>query len=481
MRFTEHFGLKINDEIEWFDPLLNLDTKLFIDPFLIYDNERGIFEGSHETIIKFFDEVFQLLAIAKGNSSSAEWQLAFQMLLFPEVPELCLGYVGVGNAGAGSGADTAKKLCAGFWRAIEAGIKNTKHFEEVQIFQKGIGPDRISDAIAKLLRDRFCRYTSEICNKLQVPTKEISFREAEFDYGKRRWVARSYQLPINTLNKKKSAIILVPKRYLRPLPTINADDYWEYCYDSNVDLLRNMFGDDITRSANKEEIVKLATEHPETRAEYIKSREDGEAEAYDFPNDPKGFIKWYEQTREYVLANPVRQTFDSQIKFSEFVEVLLSSFKNHVENHKGWALLWNDNETHKAEEAAQLLFKGIAIHYCRSNNIDISSEANIGRGPVDFKVSSGYRERALIEVKLAKNTKFWHGLNTQLPIYLKAEGISERRFLVICYTKQDFKKIEDIERRVQNACENTGFNIKVSVVDARLKPDSASKAERYIG
>jgi DNA-binding sugar fermentation-stimulating protein len=62
-------------------------------------------------------------------------------------------------------------------------------------------------------------------------------------------------------------------------------------------------------------------------------------------------------------------------------------------------LLWNENETPKSEEAAQLLFHGIVKHYCTANNVEVSPEVNIGRGPVDFKISSGHKFRTLVEVK----------------------------------------------------------------------------------
>ena len=40
-------------------------------------------------------------------------------------------------------------------------------------------------------------------------------------------------------------------------------------------------------------------------------------------------------------------------------------------------------------------------------------------GPVDFKFSTGYSKRVLLEVKLAHNTKLWNGLQRQLPRYTK--------------------------------------------------------------
>ena len=81
-------------------------------------------------------------------------------------------------------------------------------------------------------------------------------------------------------------------------------------------------------------------------------------------------------------------------------------------------------------DSFQALFMQTVATHCRANNIDVSAEANIGRGPVDFKMAIGYSARVLVEAKLARNTKFWHGLHRQLPKYLEAERVSEGIFIV---------------------------------------------------
>lgn len=60
MRFSEHFRVKQRKTDRWFDPLLNLDTNMFIDPFLIYAKEERPFQGAHAEIISFFDYCFKL-------------------------------------------------------------------------------------------------------------------------------------------------------------------------------------------------------------------------------------------------------------------------------------------------------------------------------------------------------------------------------------------------------------------------------------
>jgi len=114
------------------------------------------------------------------------------------------------------------------------------------------------------------------------------------------------------------------------------------------------------------------------------------------------------------------------------------------------------------------------IPHCKANNIDLSKEANIGRGPVDFKFSQGYTKRVLIEAKLAGNSKFWSGLKTQLPKYLQAEGIEHGIFLVACQREKDFKKLKDIDKVAADVSDKSGVEIRVIAIDCSAAPPSAS-------
>jgi hypothetical protein len=154
---------------------------------------------------------------------------------------------------------------------------------------------------------------------------------------------------------------------------------------------------------------------------------------------------------------------------------MVLAFRHFVEENAGWRLLWNDNRTNKSEEASQLLFLGIVKHYCHANDIDISPEPNIGRGPVDFKASRGFQYRALLELKLAKNTKFWRGLRKQLPAYMKAEQVTSGYFIVVLFSDEDEKRVSGIRRAVRDVNTTSDGSIQAVVVDARRGKISASK------
>src|SRR4051812_34060796 len=141
MLFSQQFKINKGRDDDWFDPILFVDTPLFIDPFLLYDGESGPFKGSHAEIIGFFDFMFKLVARSGGNEASRYWEQAISLLSLREVHELCLGYSGSGTHGSGSGRELASQTCSGLLAAIRQEVEQLEHFEEVQIFQAGIGPD----------------------------------------------------------------------------------------------------------------------------------------------------------------------------------------------------------------------------------------------------------------------------------------------------------------------------------------------------
>jgi hypothetical protein len=231
----------------------------------------------------------------------------------------------------------------------------------------------------------------------------------------------------------------------------------------------------------KEEIVKIALEAPHLRARYVANQERQGGEPYDFEKDPRGFVQWYEATKQWVARVRPNLAFSNDEEFQAFVGDLLETFGNYVENQGGWSLLWNEDKTSKREDASQRLFLGVVREACRINGVDISREPNIGRGPVDFKMSEGVEKRTRIEFKQARNTKFWNGLRAQLPTYLAAEEIRVGWFVVIVYEDKDLEKITNVEGEIEFLNSKLPFDLRHKVIDARRSPESASNLDLFGG
>ena len=474
MLFSEIFGITRSNGDDWFDPILDSDTKLFIDPFLLYDSSHKSFPGCHDKIIDFFNYAFKLAAESEPDNRNIKFRMLKKMMKFSEVKEICLGYASKSTDGAGSGPGFSEDIVGAIYESIQMGIISTSHFEDLGLFGRGIGRDRISDAAANIIKGDLIRYTQEVCKQHDVPMEYFAIVNADFDGSTGRWLRKAELLPKNPYYEDRG-IILVPMAFLNDLPTLDSKQFLDFCWENKNEEIRDEFSFDIKANILRDDIIRIAKARRDWVEEYEKIYEEDKPQPYDFVKDPLGLYNWYMQTRSFVENHPLTLETDAEADFEKNLAMMIDQFVDFIENNSGYKLLWNDKGTPKSEEASQLLFTGIVKHYCKANNIDLSREVNLGRGPVDFKFSLGYTKRALLEVKLAKNSKFWNGLELQLVKYLNVEDIKIGYFIVVCYNEIDFKKVVDIENRTYKLIKDTGLDILPIIIDATPAKPSASK------
>jgi hypothetical protein len=166
--------------------------------------------------------------------------------------------------------------------------------------------------------------------------------------------------------------------------------------------------------------------------------------------------------------------YDLKLGANEIVRVVqdtISQFKRHVETGNLWEELWAGNKP-KKERASQLIYYAIADAFCKANDLDISPEANMGGGPIDFKFSSGYTARVLVEMKRSGGTVV-HGYEKQLEFYRAASQTDFAVFVVIDYGDIGSKLVE-IRRIRDERLKNGERASEIVVIDATKKA-SASK------
>jgi hypothetical protein len=71
---------------------------------------------------------------------------------------------------------------------------------------------------------------------------------------------------------------------------------------------------------------------------------------------------------------------------------------------------------------------------------------NDGRGPVDFKISRGSLDKALVEFKLASNTKLQQNLEKQVEIYKAASDTPNALKVILFFTDKEHAKVLGILR-----------------------------------
>lgn len=474
MKLSKSNNLQYEESMDWFDPIIDQDTELFIDPFLLFRSDNQRFRNSHAKLLAFFTFIFSRVAIT-SRSNNPGYRLLKKALEFPEAQELCLGYTEFGIGGAGAGPKYGKQMLEAIYESIRMGVQDLNHFEELGIFNKGIGCDRISDITARLILPDLMNYTLEIARKYDFDTKMFRVDNAIFNTGPKRWEPGNFELPINK-SQENLGVILVPKKILSTLPSIEAQNFYDFCWDTKNEDLRDQLSIDIKESLKKEVIVNLAKNNRTWVSEYVNYKENATPKPYDLVEDRMGVYNWHDDALSFALQNPynIPQPKNTR-EFTTAIEGFLEKFENYVENNQGFKLLWNDNPLKpKPESAVQSLFMGLISFYCEANDIDISRESNSGRGPVDFKFSQGYSSRALLEIKKAGNSKFWSGLEKQLPKYMETENIKIGYFLVVVYNEKDQKKLPGIHDIANKLSSDLGYSIKVHIVDATYEKLSAS-------
>src|SRR5207245_4975895 len=103
MLTTRYFRIRRTRQDDWFNAILNTDTELFLDPFLVFRDKEARWRRAHDLIIAHFNQAFLLIARGNRDPRSLPYQKAVHLLTFSEPKEFCLGYTAHGTAGSGSG------------------------------------------------------------------------------------------------------------------------------------------------------------------------------------------------------------------------------------------------------------------------------------------------------------------------------------------------------------------------------------------
>jgi hypothetical protein len=469
MYFSEAFRVANPEECEWFDPILEVDTPLFVDPFAIFADRDEAWRNAHDEIIAYFHDAFEILAKSGLRKSHQYYKRTLALMEFPEPEEFRLGYASRGARGAGSGPGLARRIVESMVYAIESGLRDLRHFELLGVLVEGINRDRISDITCNLLKPHFIRYTQEICRSFDIPVRDRRLRHCAYNEFRWRWEDGECAVPVDPASGKP--ILLVPKRFLAELPKIN-----DFDADSS---LRDDLNLDISRNVKKSEIVRLARREPALLQSWIARQEQTDFIPYNVDADPKLYVRWQRVARAIVEEEsvPSSDSISSEAELMNFVHVVIDKFRHWAEDRGGWRVFWDGNGNAIPEPNMQLLFLGILDGYCERAGLRLDREVETGRGPVDFAITGDRRIRVLLEMKKLTHGEFWHGLKVQTPIYMRGQEVNYAIFLAIrdSDTRPMMDRWKKLEEEASAVRLETGLTIEVEGVDI-LPRRSASKA-----
>lgn len=470
--FSSVFGVAPEElrRVGLFDPILNTDTKLFVDPLLLAQSrnsvvrKRGVAEFEN-----YFGDIITLLR-SSNSHGDLPWRNADRLFTFREPRETCLGYGDSTTHGSAIGPALRAILLGTAKEIVDLGVEDPKLFALLALLEIGIGADRISDLTTHAIKPALAELNEATLKGWRVPTEAFVVR------------GKTYQLARNPFETSApSPILLVPKDVLRQLPI--AHD-WSDVADAAArnqalrEKVNRYIGNVWTiRTRREKQQARDAVLHDKRG---IKALMDTLASADKKPYDPdldfEGHYLWRAVLTELArrhpvaIAKPATQTLE---ELERIVRQIVDAFRDLIENKGLWKEMWHNSEC-RHEHAAQRLFFAVADVYCKANNLDVSPEADSGGGPVDFKFSSGYAARLLVEIKLSTG-RVVHGYETQLETYKAAASTDRACYLVINVGGMG-SKLDRIIRLKNSRVQRGDRAADIILVDARPQ-QSASKRQ----
>lgn len=481
--FSEIFNVNedILDEYGAFNISLITDLPLFIDPFLLFNSKNPNYQRLHERIIRYL-----IFLRDKSTQTHISEGLLRSWYHFSEVEQNWLGFCIKGNRGRGLGSDFATALNENLNKLFpdfgEEKITNSSHLEKLCIIKKGVGRDTISDFTTNLIKDFLIEYTESFAQQ-HIDShlmERVAINRVRFNFETQSWETGYYNLPFYN----SEFVILTPRDILTKDDTwINKRAFYRDFYRiptaiPNEQLraqVDNYFRSILPRKPTKKDeesaIAKTALKFPELIDYFIKFKEDtgDEAEAISINHvrdSRQLYVKQFSQLISLLSQESEFYKYGTNTHEETYKRIIF--LKDVIENKGGYRIFYNKGEPIRKEEDLQILYR---LTWYASPS-DVSREVNDGRGPVDFKVSRGAKDKTLVEMKLASNSQLKRNLKNQVPLYQKASDAEYAYKVIIYFTRVELSKVEKILRELKLTHDDN-----VILIDARKdnKP-SASKA-----
>lgn len=467
------------EEEGFFDISLLNDLPLFIDPFLIFCNEKEEYQLLHNEIIKYM--VFlRDLSIQCPTPTKAMLSTLYK---FSEVKQNYLGFCEDGNSGSGLGNDFAFALHSGlkdiFSDFGEEKVTRSPHLEKLCLIKERVGKDNISDFTTNLIKRYLLQITQEFAKKYINPSYCKEFKNiprVSFNYNIGVWQAGTFCLPCYN----GDYVILTPSDILVRAETwINKKDLYRqvpYIGTSLPDeVLRFQVNDYFTsflsKKPTREEKVTAAqmtvAKFPQLIDYYIKTKEDDEEGAIRESYQEVGDVKqvFIEQLQNLVYQLQTETPF-YKIPLNSYQEALqrILHLKHVIEDCDGYRWFYDGDQPIRREADLHIMYKLV----CYDTFSDTNSEVNNGRGPVDFKHSRGRNDSTLVEFKLTRTLK--KNLEKQVEVYKDANNTEKAIKVILFFTDEEEKKTYSI----LNELGLTG-KPNIVLIDARPNKPQASK------
>lgn len=195
-------------------------------------------------------------------------------------------------------------------------------------------------------------------------------------------------------------------------------------------------------------VGRVISQYPEFVDYYIKYKEErgDQAEATSIEK-VKESARFYVDNFKSLIDLLEKETEFYQTKDDTFEESLkrVKYMKHVIEDNDGYRIFYSKGQPIKREEDLQILYR---LTWFASES-DVNREVNNGRGPVDYKVSRGNKDKTLIEFKLANNSQLKRNLQKQVEVYEKANDTKKSIKVILYFSEQELNKVDKILRELK--------------------------------
>lgn len=405
IHFSDYFGIDKSklDELGVFDPILNVDTKVFVEPLLLKNSSSGIIKRSYESYKAFFAALLRLLQKSVHVDDRC-WRAAKKMVHFPEYQYSCIGYSSGNTEGRGFGTEFNDRILQSAKEIVELAQGDPEIFLLLPLLEEGIAGDRISDMVQNIIDDDICRYTVDIMTQIRL--------QGHMSHNSTKDIC--YSLLQNPFSK--SPIKLLPKDILSNLPI--ADDVGSVVHELTAynERLRGIVNRDIayiwletTKSAQKELLLKELKTNKSFFIETLKALKEYGVEHYDLEKDHEGLYKWLadsEHLSNFKLPQAAQACSDDLEALGLVVTSIIHHFKNLIEEKDIWRLFWTRYTAmsgHVREYYSQMIFFTVCSTWLTSQNSNITLDILRDAGSIKLRFSIANDRCLVLHVKHANN------------------------------------------------------------------------------
>jgi hypothetical protein len=327
-------------ELGVFNPILNFDTKVFVDPLLLKKSSSEIIKNAAKTFDRFFIDLITLLKISQQENDKP-WRQAKRIVNFPEYKYTCIGYGADSIDGSGSGAELNDKILKSARDIVVFAKDDPGIFLILPLLEEGIGADIISDMTQNIIDQHICEFTADIMQKLGL--------EADCQHRARNNVV--YNLIKNPFSS--CPIKLLPNDILSDLPLADTLDKWlSEMADINSNLrdcinkhLGYSFFEE-TKKRKKEALLDLLKTDKSFFVEVLKVLKNHDFTPYDIEEDWQGLHRWLKDSEKFVKFKPSNKfgfLNDDLEEISLAVMEIIDHFKYSIEQEELWRIFWTSH------------------------------------------------------------------------------------------------------------------------------------------